>query len=161
AVPIAPVAIAAVPSELPPLTVVPDAAGSATAAIATAEEMPDTSPAPISVHDAITRPARLPPEMPVGIETPAPIAPPAPVATAGSLPAVSSFRPADPDDAVPTVRTKSVTAAPPMDELDGGWDLGDEDPTAGPDVPEAQSTPSSQEMAGDGVVDGDGLDQVD
>ncbi|MBA3821809.1 MAG: hypothetical protein H0X17_23200, partial [Deltaproteobacteria bacterium] len=109
------------------------------------------------------------PEVPIGIEAPAPIALPAPVAapaaarvaTTESLPAVSTFRPADPEDAVPTVRTKPVTELPPMDDLDGGWDLGDEDPTAGPAVPESQSTPSSQEMAGDGVVDGDGLDQVD
>ncbi len=51
-----------------------------------------------------------------------------------------------------------------MDELDTGWDLGDEDPTAGPaeaaEAPEA-APPSSGEMAGDGAVEGDGLDQVD
>ena len=51
---------------------------------------------------------------------------------------------------------------PPMDELDGGWDMGDDDPTAGSTPePETQSTPSSTEMAGDGSVEGDGLDQVD
>jgi hypothetical protein len=48
----------------------------------------------------------------------------------------------------------------PADELDTGWDLGDEDPTAGSDKPEppAITTPSSGEMAGDGAVDGDGID---
>ncbi|MGN6105086.1 MAG: hypothetical protein ACTHU0_08280 [Kofleriaceae bacterium] len=40
-----------------------------------------------------------------------------------------------------------------MDEVDTGWDLGDDDPTAG--------APSASEMAGDGSVEGDGLDQVD
>jgi hypothetical protein len=46
------------------------------------------------------------------------------------------------------------------DELEPGWDLGDEDPTAGAastDKPEV-TTPSSAEMAGDGAVEGDGLD---
>ncbi|HEY0482163.1 MAG TPA: hypothetical protein VGD37_31805, partial [Kofleriaceae bacterium] len=50
---------------------------------------------------------------------------------------------------------------PPVpDELEPGWDLGDEDPTAGAastDKPEV-TTPSSAEMAGDGAVEGDGLD---
>jgi hypothetical protein len=45
-----------------------------------------------------------------------------------------------------------------MDEVDTGWDLGDDDPTAGP---EEDPVPSSTEMAGDGAVEGDGLDQVD
>jgi hypothetical protein len=47
------------------------------------------------------------------------------------------------------------------DEAEPGWDLGDDDPTAAaaetPDKPEV-STPSSTEMAGDGAVEGDGLD---
>jgi len=50
--------------------------------------------------------------------------------------------------------------ADPADEADPGWDLGDEDPTASaeaPDKPEV-TTPSSSEMAGDGAVEGDGLD---
>ena len=52
-----------------------------------------------------------------------------------------------------------------MDALDTGWDLGDQDPTAKPDEapagtppPDKPSTPSSSEMAGDGAVEGDGLD---
>jgi hypothetical protein len=43
--------------------------------------------------------------------------------------------------------------APKLDEVDEGWDLGEEDPTA--------AAPSTTEMAGDGSVEGDGLDQVD
>jgi hypothetical protein len=46
------------------------------------------------------------------------------------------------------------------DEAEPGWDLGDEDPTAASepsDKPEV-STPSSTEMAGDGAVEGEGLD---
>ncbi|HEU4730721.1 MAG TPA: DUF349 domain-containing protein [Kofleriaceae bacterium] len=45
-------------------------------------------------------------------------------------------------------------------EAEAGWDLGDEDPTAAgeaPDEPEV-TTPSATEMAGDGAVEGDGLD---
>jgi len=53
-----------------------------------------------------------------------------------------------------------ASGAPPPDELDPGWDLGDEDPTAGADKPETPqvTTPSSSEMAGDGAVEGDGID---
>jgi hypothetical protein len=46
------------------------------------------------------------------------------------------------------------------DDAESGWDLGDDDPTAAaeaPDKPEV-STPSSTEMAGDGAVEGEGLD---
>lgn len=55
--------------------------------------------------------------------------------------------------------TRPVSAAP-ADEPDPSWDLGDEDPTAAPDKPEVPevSTPSSTEMAGDGAVEGDGID---
>ncbi|CAN5701731.1 hypothetical protein BH11MYX2_BH11MYX2_06570 [soil metagenome] len=56
----------------------------------------------------------------------------------------------------PPVRAKTPSTAP-SDEVDGGWDLGEDDPTAG----KVQETPSSAEMAGDGSVEGDGLDQVD
>src|SRR5205814_9571696 len=49
---------------------------------------------------------------------------------------------------------------PVADELEPGWDLGDEDPTAGSEPTEKPevTTPSSSEMAGDGAVEGDGLD---
>ena len=87
---------------------------------------------PLSAHDAITRPVASPP--PVAPEPPA-------------VPA-------------PSPRPRTPSSAPPMDELDTGWDLGDEDPTAGSDKPAAPqiTTPSSSEMAGDGAVEGDGLD---
>jgi hypothetical protein len=93
------------------------------------------------VHDAIAQPAHLLPEAPVGAVLP-PVVEPLP--------------------ATPPQRSKPTTTTPPMDELDTGWDLGDEDPTADP--PEAaadEAPPSSSEMAGDGAVEGDGLDQVD
>ncbi len=46
-----------------------------------------------------------------------------------------------PAPAVPAP-AKPVTIAPPMEEIDGGWDLGDSDPTA---------SPSAAEMASDGA----------
>jgi hypothetical protein len=50
--------------------------------------------------------------------------------------------------------------APAVEELDVGWDLGDEDPTAAAEPADKPgvSTPSSTEMAGDGAVEGEGLD---
>src|SRR5262249_11111058 len=46
------------------------------------------------------------------------------------------------------------------DDAESGWDLGDEDPTAAPEPADKPgvSTPSSTEMAGDGAVEGEGLD---
>lgn len=125
--------IVATPAAIPepsPLTVVPDAGASALAAIASPDDVTAVGTVPVSVHDAITQPARLPPELPIGVpEAPAP---------------------------VEEVRTKSSTQLPPMDEVDTGWDMGDDDPTAS-----AGDMPSSAEMAGDGSIEGDGLDQVD
>jgi hypothetical protein len=62
----------------------------------------------------------------------------------------------------PPARTKGFSTAPPIDAMDDGWDMGDEDPTAtkGGDGKD-EGVPSSTEMAGDGSVEGDGLDQVD
>jgi hypothetical protein len=89
---------------------------------------------PLSAHDAITVPVAFPPPA-------APAAPEVPGPT----------RPHDEPS------SGTATAA---DELESGWDLGDEDPTAGSDKPEAPevTTPSSSEMAGDGAVEGDGID---
>ncbi|MGE0871619.1 MAG: DUF349 domain-containing protein [Kofleriaceae bacterium] len=54
------------------------------------------------------------------------------------------------------VRTKSLSTAPPMDQVDTGWDLGDDDPTASADPPaDEPSPPSSAEMAGDGATEGE------
>jgi hypothetical protein len=133
--------IVATPAAVPepsPVTIVPDAAATATAAI----HEPDDAAAvaasvPVATHDAITQPARMPPEPPIGV--PADIPP----VVATPLPP-------------PPARAKSPSVAPPMTELDEGWDLGDDDPTAS-----ADEVPSSAEMAGDGSVEGDGLDQVD
>ena len=47
-----------------------------------------------------------------------------------------------------------------MDEVDTGWDLGDDDPTAAKDKDkDGQEAPSSSEMAGDGATGGDGIDE--
>ncbi|MGE0547213.1 MAG: DUF349 domain-containing protein [Kofleriaceae bacterium] len=54
------------------------------------------------------------------------------------------------------VRAKSLSTAPPMDQVDTGWDLGDDDPTASADAPaDEPSPPSSAEMAGDGATEGE------
>jgi hypothetical protein len=59
----------------------------------------------------------------------------------------------------PPERAKSTTAVPVPDEMDGGWDDIEGDPS-GPAAPEPQSSPSAIELAGDGDTD-DGLDNVD
>jgi len=123
------------------VTHVPDAAATAVSVIEP-EESTQNSSIPVSAHDAITQPARMPPEMPIGMPTE--ILP-------DILPVVATPLPA------PPARTKALSTAPPMDAVDDGWDMGADDPTAG----KVEETPSSTEMAGDGSVEGDGLDQVD
>ena len=68
-------------------------------------------------------------------------------------------------------RAKPITNAPPIEEIDEGWDLGDEDPTATSDAAQAAAAadaamerpvpdiPSSSEMAGDSATGGDGIDE--
>lgn len=132
--------IVATPAAIPQaseLTAVPDARASAVAAI-TPEESTQNGAIPVSAHDAVTQPAKLPPEQPVGMPANIP-----PVVTTPLPP--------------PPARAKALSVAPPVDAMDDGWDMGDEDPTAAKD----EGTPSSTEMAGDGSVEGDGLDQVD
>ncbi|MDB4955028.1 MAG: putative CheA signal transduction histidine kinase [Myxococcales bacterium] len=91
---------------------------------------------PLPTNDAVTQPAKIPFE---------PLPPP-------PVPAEAA--------AAEAPRRKSITALPPMDDLDTGWDMGDEDPTAAKDEPkEGQSTPSSSEMASDGGTGGDGIDE--
>ena len=134
------IGVVATPAAVPersPMTTVPDANADATSEISTSDEVTVNAPVPTATHDAVTQPARLPPEMPPDIK---------PVVTTPLPP--------------PPVRAKPASTAPPMDELDGGWDLGDDDPTGGK-AAEPETTPSSNEMAGDGSVEGDGLDQVD
>ncbi|HZJ66061.1 MAG TPA: hypothetical protein VFD36_21290, partial [Kofleriaceae bacterium] len=57
-------------------------------------------------------------------------------------------------------RPDEPSAPAELDDAESGWDLGDEDPTAGSDKPEAPqvTSPSSSEMAGDGATEGDGID---
>lgn len=103
---------------------------------------------PHTAHDAITAPAQIPFE---------PLPPP-PVTPLPPPPAET--------------RAKPATVAPPPDELDAGWDMGDDDPTALADSaqaaaqadaemqrPEIPTPPSSSEMAGDGAPGGDGIDE--
>ena len=99
------------------------------AVIASSDEITALESIPQSTHDAVTQPAHLPPELPLGEEP----------------------------------RAKSVSTLPPMDDVDTGWDM-DEDPSGPPAAEpekETDDAPSSTEMAGDGSVEGDGLDQVD
>ena len=93
---------------------------------------------------------------------------------ATTAPASYPFQ-ARPAPAVPPVaeppRAKPVTNSPPIEEIDEGWDLGDEDPTAASDTAlaaadadaqmerQTPNTPSSSEMAGDGSTGGDGIDE--
>lgn len=94
-----------------------------------------SSPAPMVVEDAVTKPAAVP-----ALRPPVEHLPPPPGAEAARA---------------------RTTSTPPMDDVDGGWDLGDDDPTAGQVEETSTSTPSSLEMAGDGAAEGDGLDSVD
>lgn len=135
AAPMEPLGVAAVPSAVPvvpPVTVVPDASASAVSAIATPDEITATGAPAMATHDAVTQPARLPPELAIASDLPAVVA--------EALPAPPIEPPTEPR------RASGTTVPPPMDEVDGGWDLGDDDPTA---------SPSASEMAGDGAVDGD------
>jgi hypothetical protein len=135
--------------------VVTAAAFGAPAAAATLTEppIPTPGPAPAAVptaaaipqttNDAVTAPAKYPFE-------PLP-APPVPAEPA---------------------RAKTASMAPPIEELDSGWDLGDDDPTATSDAeqaaasadssmqrPEPEAPPSASEMAGDSATGGDGIDE--
>ncbi|NVB76929.1 MAG: DUF349 domain-containing protein [Kofleriaceae bacterium] len=113
-------------------------------------------------------------------EAPYPLSPSAAIATAVpttaneavTKPAAYPFEPLPPPP-VPAEpeRKKSTTLVPPMDDLDTGWDMGDEDPTASAKAdadaaadnamerPEVEAPPSSSEMAGDGAAGGDGIDE--
>jgi hypothetical protein len=128
------IAVIAAPIEL-------EAERDARPAAAVAASVIDTPTAPssipISAHDAITVPVSVP-------QQPAPDAPDAPEALE-----VAEREP----------QAEQAEASAAVDEAEPGWDLGDEDPTASdkPDKPEV-TTPSSSEMAGDGAVEGDGID---
>jgi len=78
---------------------------------------------PGAIHDAVTRPAQVP-----------------------------TLRPPSEPLPPPPQRSKPMSSAPPMEEIDTGWDLGDDDPTAGQ---AEESPPSASEMAGDGAASDD------
>jgi len=109
-------------------------------------------------------PAPAPPVASVPAAAPVAAAPVAAVDTP-TAPAKLPFEPLPPPP-VPVVeaapeapRRPSMTTIPPMDDLDTGWDLGDDDPTASSKPTETTNTPSSSEMAGDGAPGGDGIDE--
>ncbi len=96
-------------------------------------------------------------EQPIANPAPASAAPIAAAPDVPTAPAQIPFEPL-PAPPVPPEPPRRVTATlPPMDELDTGWDLDGEDPTA--DKTEAPSPPSSDEMASDGATGGDGIDE--
>ena len=121
---------------------------------------------PQTAHDAITAPAQLP-----FSPAPAPSVPPSPAASA--LPSMPAIPPVSASTApvVEPPRAKPATNAPPIEEIDEGWDLGDDDPTASASAEQAAAdaddemqrpqpdVPSSSEMAGDSATGGDGIDE--
>ncbi|HEY5927835.1 MAG TPA: hypothetical protein VIV11_39385, partial [Kofleriaceae bacterium] len=115
---------------------------------------------PQQTVDAITAPAKYPFE---------PLPPP-PVPATSTTPAPALPASAAQAAAEPAARAKPTTSSPPIEEIDEGWDLGDDDPTATSDAAQAaaaadanmerpQDSPSSSEMAGDGGTGGDGIDE--
>ncbi|MEJ7601471.1 MAG: DUF349 domain-containing protein [Kofleriaceae bacterium] len=129
------------------LTTVPDAAASAMSVIAPRDEVTASGAPAIAIanHDAITQPVALPPELPVAAG-PGEAQPPADASPVGrELAALLPVRPSQGTLPPPPM---------PMDDIDTGWDLGEEDPSA-------SETPSSLEMASDGGPESDGGDSVD
>jgi hypothetical protein len=114
---------------------------------------------PQSTTDAITAPAKYPfeplPPPPMPATTPAPALP-----VSAAQEAAHGAEP---------MRARPTTNSPPIEEIDEGWDLGDDDPTAASDETQSASadaemerpanTPSSSEMAGDSATGGDGIDE--
>jgi hypothetical protein len=105
---------------------------------------------------------RTPTEQPSPPVVAAPSVPAAALPDEPTAPARIPFEPLPPPpipvaaEAEPP-RRKSLSTLPPMDELDTGWDLGDDDPSS--TKAEAPSPPSSDEMASDGATGGDGIDE--
>jgi len=90
-----------------------------------------------------------------------PVATAAPVATpdAPTAPTQLPFQPlpAPPVPAETAAPRRSTPTLPPMDDLDTGWDVDDDDPSA--KKADAPNPPSSDEMASDGASGGDGIDE--
>jgi hypothetical protein len=97
-----------------------------------AQPTPREQAAPVAAHEAITQPVDV-------------------------LPIVEAPPPAPPPAETTTQRTRRLSEAPPMDELDTGWELGETDPTAEPAEPDP-GPPSATELAGDGATEGEGID---
>jgi hypothetical protein len=98
-------------------------------------------------------------EQPIANPAPASAAPIAVAPDVPTAPAQIPFEPlpAPPMPVAPEPPRRVTATLPPMDELDTGWDLDGEDPTA--QKTEAPSPPSSDEMASDGATGGDGIDE--
>nr|HEX4313094.1 DUF349 domain-containing protein [Kofleriaceae bacterium] len=163
----------AAPAAAPAVAAV--SAATVSAAVVTpapAEVTAPASPPPVAIAEPAPKPESAAPPAPTipstevtaplglaGIQqvASAPIAP----APAAPAPASTPAPAAEPPPATP--RTKTLTQPPVMDELDTGWDLGDDDPTAATPsglhaaIPESESPPSASEMAGDGATGGDGI----
>jgi hypothetical protein len=119
-VPLAPVEVEAVQTGVPPVTIIPDAAGSAVSAIesttmASPDELTAQASVPVATHDAITQPA--PSATPI-VSTCAHRSARASVIAAVEAAAIGSGTATPPHPA----RTKSDSMAPKLDEVDEGWD---------------------------------------
>ena len=111
-----------------------------------------------------TRTAPAPPTVPVATVVPEPLA----VSAAHDAVTQPIRVLRDPELAPPPpdVRSRPLSAPPPPtpvdDAVDGGWDLGEDDPTAAAAAAPAPaadhaSPPGANEMAGDGATGGDGI----
>lgn len=110
----------------------PTAATASHAASVAAEGQPETASASVQVKSIEATPASQ-------------------AAGESALPAV---RPSEPQLGA-TTRKRAMSEPPPMDEVDTAWDLDDHRPVAREAAP---NPPGAAELAGDGVVEGDGLD---
>lgn len=153
--------------ELPISSTPADDAAATTAAVVTAAAFG----APAAAAALTEPPTPTPGPAPAAVPTAAAI--PQTTSDAVTAPAKYPFEPlpAPPVPAEPP-RAKTPSMAPPMEELDSGWDLGDDDPTATSDAeqaaasadsamerPQPEAPPSASEMAGDSATGGDGIDE--
>lgn len=147
-----------------PMSAPSDDAAATTAAVVTAAAFG----APAAAATLTEPPVPTPGPAPAAVPTAAAI--PQTTSDAVTAPAKYPFEPL-PAPPVPE-RAKTPSSAPPMEELDSGWDLGDDDPTATSDAeqaaanadstmerPKPEAPPSASEMAGDSATGGDGIDE--
>jgi hypothetical protein len=153
--------------EMPLNTTPADDAAATTAAVVTAAAFG----APAAAATLTEPPVPTPGPAPAAVPTAAAI--PQTTSDAVTAPAKYPFEPL-PAPPVPAEapRAKTASVAPPMEELDSGWDLGDDDPTATSDAeqaaasadsamerPEPEAPPSASEMDGHSATGGDGIDE--